>query len=129
MAATTTRTVTVSGMAGGGVKSGFIYGATDEFGYHAVEDRMHVHDLHATILHLMGLDHKKLTYRLRWPGLPPDRCARRCGPENPRLVDPSFRLQEEELAGCSRAAGTRRRAPQRHLPCPKSLDWLTDRGE
>ena len=50
-------------MAGGGVKPGSIYGATDEFGYHAVEDRMHIHDLHATILHLMGLDHEKLTYR------------------------------------------------------------------
>jgi len=50
-------------MAGGGVKPGFIYGATDEFGYHAVEDRMHIHDLHATILHLLGLDHEKLTYR------------------------------------------------------------------
>ena len=50
-------------MAGGGVKQGSIYGATDEFGYHAVEDRMHIHDLHATILHLMGLDHEKLTFR------------------------------------------------------------------
>jgi uncharacterized protein DUF1501 len=50
-------------MAGGGVKPGLIYGATDEFGYHAVEDRMHIHDLHATILHLMGLDHEKLTYQ------------------------------------------------------------------
>ncbi len=50
-------------MAGGGVKSGFTYGATDEFGCSAVANRMHVHDLHATILHLMGLDHEKLTYR------------------------------------------------------------------
>ncbi len=50
-------------MAGGGVKKGFTYGATDEFGLTAVENRMHVHDLHATILHLMGLDHEKLTYR------------------------------------------------------------------
>ena len=50
-------------MAGAGVKPGFIYGATDEFGYHAVENRMHIHDLHATILHLMGLDHLKLTHR------------------------------------------------------------------
>ncbi len=50
-------------MAGGGVKSGFTYGATDEFGCSAVEDRVHVHDLHATILHLMGLDHEQLTYR------------------------------------------------------------------
>jgi hypothetical protein len=50
-------------MAGGGVKPGFIYGATDDIGYHAVEDRMHIHDFHATALHLMGLDHKRLTYR------------------------------------------------------------------
>ena len=50
-------------MAGGGVKAGSIYGATDEFGYHAIEDRMHIHDLHATVLHLMGLDHERLTYR------------------------------------------------------------------
>ncbi len=50
-------------MAGGGVKPGFSYGATDEFGCSAVQDRVHVHDLHATILHLMGLDHERLTYR------------------------------------------------------------------
>jgi len=50
-----------SWMAGAGVKHGFIYGATDEFGYHAVEDRMHIHDLHATVLHILGLNHKKLT--------------------------------------------------------------------
>ena len=50
-------------MAGGGVKGGLTYGATDEFGMRAVENRMHVHDLHATILHLMGLDHERLTYR------------------------------------------------------------------
>jgi len=49
-------------MAGAGIKRGFIYGATDDFGYHAVENRMHLHDLHATVLHLMGLDHLKLTY-------------------------------------------------------------------
>jgi len=50
-------------MAGGGVKGGLAYGATDEFGFKAVENRVHVHDLHATMLHLMGLDHEKLTYR------------------------------------------------------------------
>ncbi len=50
-------------MAGGGVKGGMTYGATDEFGLSAVENRAHVHDLHATILHTMGLDHEKLTYR------------------------------------------------------------------
>ena len=50
-------------LAGGGVKGGYTYGATDEFGMNAVENRMHVHDLHATILHLMGIDHERLTYR------------------------------------------------------------------
>jgi hypothetical protein len=50
-------------LAGGGVKGGMVYGATDEFGWYAVQDKVHVHDLHATILHLMGLDHEKLTYR------------------------------------------------------------------
>lgn len=50
-------------MAGGGIKPGVHYGATDEIGFKAVEDRVSINDLHATILHLMGLDHKKLTYR------------------------------------------------------------------
>ncbi|MBM3726576.1 MAG: DUF1501 domain-containing protein [Acidobacteria bacterium] len=50
-------------LAGGGVKGGMAYGATDEFGFKAAVDRVHVHDLHATILHLMGLDHTRLTYR------------------------------------------------------------------
>ncbi|MEW4490465.1 DUF1501 domain-containing protein [Thalassoglobus sp. JC818] len=50
-------------LAGGGVKGGFTYGKTDEVGMDAVENRVHVHDLHATILHLLGLDHEKLTYR------------------------------------------------------------------
>jgi hypothetical protein len=50
-------------LAGGGVKGGLAHGATDEFGFRAVADPVHVHDLHATILHLMGLDHEKLTYR------------------------------------------------------------------
>jgi hypothetical protein len=50
-------------LAGGGVKSGFRYGATDDYGYYAVENKIHLHDLHATILHLLGLDHTRLTYR------------------------------------------------------------------
>jgi len=50
-------------LAGGGVKGGTIYGATDDFGFKAIEKPVHVHDLHATILHLMGIDHTKLTYR------------------------------------------------------------------
>ena len=50
-------------MAGAGVKGGFHYGATDEFGYKAVQNKVHVNDLHATLLHLMGLEHTRLTYR------------------------------------------------------------------
>jgi hypothetical protein len=50
-------------LAGGGVKGGFTYGATDDFGYHVVENRVEMHDLHATMLHLLGLDHTRLTVR------------------------------------------------------------------
>ncbi|MEM6778289.1 MAG: DUF1501 domain-containing protein [Planctomycetota bacterium] len=50
-------------MAGGGVKGGCSYGSTDEHGYEAVEDKVHIHDWHATVLHLLGLDHERLTYR------------------------------------------------------------------
>ncbi|RMF36932.1 MAG: DUF1501 domain-containing protein [Planctomycetota bacterium] len=50
-------------LAGGGIQGGTMYGRTDEFGMHAVENRVHVHDLHATILHLLGIDHTRLTYR------------------------------------------------------------------
>lgn len=50
-------------MAGGAVKAGYIHGTTDDFGFKAVTDKVHVHDLQATILHLLGLNHEKLTYR------------------------------------------------------------------
>ena len=50
-------------LAGGGVKRGIRYGATDDYGYFAVENKVHLHDLHATILHILGLDHERLTYR------------------------------------------------------------------
>jgi hypothetical protein len=50
-------------LAGGGIKGGYVHGATDEFGFQAVEDKVHVHDLHATLLHLLGFDHERLTYR------------------------------------------------------------------
>lgn len=50
-------------LAGGGVKPGFSYGATDDFGHHAVAGKVHMHDLHATVLHLLGLDHERLTFR------------------------------------------------------------------
>ena len=49
-------------LAGGGMKPGLVYGRTDEYGYYSVENKVHFHDLHATVLHLLGLDHKKLTY-------------------------------------------------------------------
>jgi arylsulfatase A-like enzyme len=50
-------------MAGGGVKPGITYGKTDDYSYNVVEDPVEVHDLHATLLHLMGVDHRRLTYR------------------------------------------------------------------
>jgi uncharacterized protein (DUF1501 family) len=53
-------------LAGGGVRGGLSYGATDDYGYYAVENKVHVHDLHATMLHLLGLDPTRLTYR--WAG-------------------------------------------------------------
>ena len=55
-------------LAGGGTKPGIDYGATDEIGYEAVENKVSPHDLHATLLHLLGIDHKRLTYM--YQGLP-----------------------------------------------------------
>jgi hypothetical protein len=52
-------------MAGGGIKPGLSYGASDEFGFNAVENRVHVHDFQATVLHLLGIDHERLTYRFQ----------------------------------------------------------------
>jgi hypothetical protein len=52
-------------MAGGGVKPGLTFGATDELGFHVAENPVHVHDVQATILHLLGFDHEKLTYRFQ----------------------------------------------------------------
>jgi hypothetical protein len=49
--------------AGAGVKGGFAYGATDDYGFYATENRVSVHDLHATLLHAIGIDHERLTYR------------------------------------------------------------------
>ena len=55
-----------SWLAGGGIKGGTIYGATDEFGYRVIENKVEIHDLHATMLHLLGVDHEKQTFR--WSG-------------------------------------------------------------
>ncbi len=52
-------------LAGGGIRPGVTYGVTDDLGFDVVQDRVHVHDLHATILHLLGFDHTKLTYRFQ----------------------------------------------------------------
>ena len=52
-------------MAGGGIKRGYTYGATDELGYFGVDGKVHIHDLQATILHQLGLDHERLTYRFQ----------------------------------------------------------------
>ena len=52
-------------MAGGGIKPGITLGETDEFGFNVTRDKVHVHDLHATLLHLLGFDHTKLTYRFQ----------------------------------------------------------------
>ena len=52
-------------MTGGGIKRGISYGNTDDLGYHAVENPVHIRDLHATMLHLMGIDHKRFTYRFQ----------------------------------------------------------------
>jgi arylsulfatase A-like enzyme len=52
-------------LAGGGIKGGITHGATDELGYNAVDDVVHVHDLHATMLHLLGIEHTKLTYKFQ----------------------------------------------------------------
>jgi len=71
-------------LAGGGVKPGFRYGATDEYGYYAAENKLHVHDLHATLLHLLGLDHRRLTYRYAGRDF--------------RLTDVAGRVAEEILA-------------------------------
>ena len=52
-------------MAGGGIRGGMTHGATDELGYEAIEDIVHVNDFHATLLHLLGIDHEKLTFRFQ----------------------------------------------------------------
>ena len=73
-------------MAGGGVKGGYRHGATDEHGEKAVDKKMHINDLHATMLYLLGLDHTKLTYQYRWSRRAPDRPGRNRGARYRRLA-------------------------------------------
>src|SRR5262249_9720880 len=77
-------------LAGGGVKGGYIHGATDEFGFQAVENKVHVHDLHATILWLLGFNHERLTYRYAGRDF--------------RLTDVPGRVVRELIAGSARVA-------------------------
>ena len=70
-------------MAGGGIKPGISYGETDEFGFNVVQDPVHVHDFQATVLHLLGIDHERLTYPLPRPAIPPHGCARQSGAGDP----------------------------------------------
>jgi arylsulfatase A-like enzyme len=69
---------------GGGVKGGMVYGATDEFGFRTVNKPVHVHDLHATVLHLLGMDHTKIIYR--------------CSGRDFRLTDVSGEVIQEIIA-------------------------------
>ena len=71
-------------LAGGGTKGGMTYGATDDFGFKAVENPVHIHDLHATMLYLMGMDHEKLTYNYSGRDF--------------RLTDVSGRVMHETIA-------------------------------
>ena len=75
-AATITRAASRIWMAGGGVKAGYVHGETDDFGYNVADDPVHVHDLHATILHLLGIDHETPDLQVPGPPLPPDRRPR-----------------------------------------------------
>ena len=67
------------------MKAGIVYGATDEYGIDVAEDQVHVHDFHATILHLLGLDHERLTYRHAGRDYPPDRRPRQGGARRDRV--------------------------------------------
>ena len=58
-------------LAGAGIKAGTVIGETDEFSYNITKDPVHVHDLHATVLHMLGIDHEKLTFKYQGPPLPP----------------------------------------------------------
>ena len=83
--------------AGGGVKAGMTHGATDEFGLRAIEDRVHVHDLHATMLHLFGLDHKRLTFP-RWSRRTPHHQRRPGHSRNPGVMTDVARHQSSHVS-------------------------------
>ena len=80
-------------LAGGGTKGGTVLGETDEFGYHAIKDKVEIYDLHATALHLLGFDYKKLTYRFGGARHAADRRPRRGGGEGSSGVTGEFTPQ------------------------------------
>ena len=98
-------------LAGGGVKPGITIGSTDELGYYAVEDRVHVHDLQATILHLLGLDHTEAHLPLPGPRLPPDRRRRQGRRKDPRLSNPASHARTASY----RPSAWRLRSTARHM--------------
>ena len=85
--------------AGGGVKAGAIIGQTDELGFNPVEDRCHVHDIHATILHLLGLEHTRLTFRFQGRDLFPATSSAKCWRETISQLQPLIRLGETHGEG------------------------------
>ena len=92
-------------LAGGGIKPGITFGETDDYCYNIVEDPVHVHDLHATILHTLGIDHTQLTYKFQGR-LPADRRAGKCREADSRLTTgsrgPGFRrYTRREWRACS----------------------------
>ena len=92
-------------LAGGGIRGGITHGATDELGYNAVEDVVHVHDLHATMLHLLGVDHKRL-HQVPGAGLPTDRRARESGDQDPGLIVHGFSTHAGNAGVGSRGRAT-----------------------
>jgi hypothetical protein len=85
-------------MAGGGTKGGTIYGATDDFGFKVADKPVHVHDLHATILHLMGIDHTKLTYYYSGARFPSHNVAGKSSPGADCLISGEDQLPYQRSA-------------------------------
>ena len=79
-------------MAGGGIQGGQVVGKTDDFCLNITEDPVHIHDLQATILHCLGFDHKRLTYRHMGREFPTHRCRRQRHQQTPHLIAPLFEM-------------------------------------
>mgnify|MGYP003694655939 CR=1 FL=1 len=94
-------------LAGGGVKPGISHGETDDYCYNIIEDAVHVHDLHATIFHCLGIDHTRLTLQIPGTTLPADGCAWRSGYQTSRVsAAPSAILRTSCVFLCPKDAGS-----------------------